>query len=169
MHCRLFFSFVYPIYVIKIINMGSALQVRQRPRVMSAATPLPRNKPSRLYFHTSISLYRLLPLYWLSSSLSLLFAWYEVQGIPTRVIIFLYIGTIAPLPGNGDADKELPPWVKAWLEPEVLVPILATIVVFIVGVVVICLTLARRNTPHRLRGQKDDYCMYGDVTTAFFF
>ncbi|XP_026733071.1 Down syndrome cell adhesion molecule-like protein Dscam2 isoform X14 [Trichoplusia ni] len=66
-------------------------------------------------------------------------------------------GTIAPLPGNFDGDKELPPWVKAWLEPEVLVPILATIVVFIVGVVVICLTLARRNTPHRLRGQKDTY------------
>ncbi|CAH3959184.1 unnamed protein product [Pieris brassicae] len=65
-------------------------------------------------------------------------------------------GTIAPLPGNTD-DKELPPWVKAWLEPEVLVPILATIVVFIVGMVVICLTLARRNTPHRLRGQKDVY------------
>ncbi|XP_038214382.1 Down syndrome cell adhesion molecule-like protein Dscam2 isoform X6 [Zerene cesonia] len=65
-------------------------------------------------------------------------------------------GTVAPLPGNGD-DKELPPWVKAWLEPEVLVPILATIVVFIVGMVVICLTLARRNTPHRLRGQKDGY------------
>ncbi|XP_068632811.1 cell adhesion molecule Dscam1 isoform X20 [Battus philenor] len=66
-------------------------------------------------------------------------------------------GTIAPLPGNADGDKELPIWVKAWLEPEVLVPILATIVVFIVGVVVICLTLARRNTPHRLRGQKDVY------------
>ncbi|XP_022815107.1 Down syndrome cell adhesion molecule-like protein Dscam2 isoform X25 [Spodoptera litura] len=66
-------------------------------------------------------------------------------------------GTIAPLPGNIGTDKELPPWVKAWLEPEVLVPILATIVVFIVGVVVICLTLARRNTPHRLRGQKDMY------------
>ncbi|XP_045495019.1 Down syndrome cell adhesion molecule-like protein Dscam2 [Colias croceus] len=65
-------------------------------------------------------------------------------------------GTVAPLPGNAD-DKELPPWVKAWLEPEVLVPILATIVVFIVGMVVICLTLARRNTPHRLRGQKDAY------------
>ncbi|CAK1540555.1 unnamed protein product [Leptosia nina] len=65
-------------------------------------------------------------------------------------------GTIAPLPGNAE-DKELPPWVKAWLEPEVLVPILATIVVFIVGMVVICLTLARRNTPHRLRGQKDYY------------
>ncbi|XP_047520331.1 Down syndrome cell adhesion molecule-like protein Dscam2 isoform X18 [Pieris napi] len=65
-------------------------------------------------------------------------------------------GTVAPLPGNSD-DKELPPWVKAWLEPEVLVPILATIVVFIVGMVVICLTLARRNTPHRLRGQKDVY------------
>ncbi|CAH2076527.1 unnamed protein product, partial [Iphiclides podalirius] len=61
-----------------------------------------------------------------------------------------FAGTVAPLPGNA-GDKELPPWVKAWLEPEVLVPILATIVVFIVGVVVICLTLARRNTPHRLR------------------
>ncbi|XP_069356474.1 cell adhesion molecule Dscam1 isoform X1 [Maniola hyperantus] len=66
-------------------------------------------------------------------------------------------GTIAPLPGNGDGDKELPMWVKAWLEPEVLVPILATVVVFIVGMVVICLTLARRNAPHRLRGQKDLY------------
>ncbi|KAJ8730753.1 hypothetical protein PYW08_002166 [Mythimna loreyi] len=66
-------------------------------------------------------------------------------------------GTIAPLPGNIGSDKELPPWIKAWLEPEVLVPILATIVVFIVGLVVICLTLARRNTPHRLRGQKDMY------------
>ncbi|XP_026315576.1 Down syndrome cell adhesion molecule-like protein Dscam2 isoform X9 [Hyposmocoma kahamanoa] len=66
-------------------------------------------------------------------------------------------GTIAPLPGNSYAGRELPPWVKAWLEPEVLVPILMTIVVFVVGVVVICLTLARRNTPHRLRGQKDVY------------
>ncbi|KAL0880928.1 hypothetical protein ABMA27_002096 [Loxostege sticticalis] len=66
-------------------------------------------------------------------------------------------GTVAPLPGNIGDEKELPPWVKAWLEPEVLVPILATIVVFIVGLVVICLTLARRNTPHRLRGQKDGY------------
>ncbi|CAH0714436.1 unnamed protein product, partial [Brenthis ino] len=66
-------------------------------------------------------------------------------------------GTIAPLPGNADGDKELPPWVRAWLEPEVLVPILATVVVFIVGMVVICLTLARRNTPHRLRGQKDEF------------
>ncbi|KAM3964156.1 LOW QUALITY PROTEIN: Down syndrome cell adhesion molecule 1 [Aphomia sociella] len=66
-------------------------------------------------------------------------------------------GTIAPLPNQIDGGKDLPPWVKAWLEPEVLVPILATIVVFIVGVVVICLTLARRNTPHRLRGQKDVY------------
>ncbi|XP_059046492.1 cell adhesion molecule Dscam2 isoform X11 [Achroia grisella] len=66
-------------------------------------------------------------------------------------------GTIAPLPNNVDGGKDLPVWVKAWLEPEVLVPILATIVVFIVGVVVICLTLARRNAPHRLRGQKDVY------------
>ncbi|XP_053612837.1 cell adhesion molecule Dscam1 isoform X24 [Plodia interpunctella] len=66
-------------------------------------------------------------------------------------------GTIAPLPSNVDGGKDLPVWIKAWLEPEVLVPILATIVVFIVGVVVICLTLARRNTPHRLRGQKDVY------------
>ncbi|XP_060803952.1 cell adhesion molecule Dscam2 isoform X9 [Amyelois transitella] len=66
-------------------------------------------------------------------------------------------GTIAPLPNNVDSGKDLPVWIKAWLEPEVLVPILATIVVFIVGVVVICLTLARRNTPHRLRGQKDVY------------
>lgn len=76
--------------------------------------------------------------------------------------LLIYIsGTIAPLPGNANGNKELPTWIKAWLEPEVLVPILATIVVFIVGVVVICLTLARRNTPHRLRGQKDVYCMYG--------
>lgn len=79
------------------------------------------------------------------------------------------IGTIAPLPGNIGSDKELPPWIKAWLEPEVLVPILATIVVFIVGVVVICLTLARRNTPHRLRGQKDLYCMYGGHGTPLYY
>ncbi|XP_045447571.1 Down syndrome cell adhesion molecule-like protein Dscam2 [Melitaea cinxia] len=65
-------------------------------------------------------------------------------------------GTVAPLPGDA-TDRDLPPWARAWLEPEVLVPILATIVVFIVGMVVICLTLARRNTPHRLRGQKDAY------------
>lgn len=86
----------------------------------------------------------------------------------TKVKNVIVIGTIAPLPGNADGDKELPLWVKAWLEPEVLVPILATIVVFIVGVVVICLTLARRNTPHRLRGQKDAYCMYGAIAHRFF-
>lgn len=73
------------------------------------------------------------------------------------------------MPGNAYEGKELPPWVKAWLEPEVLVPILATIVVFIVGLVVICLTLARRNAPHRLRGQKDVYCMYGGMDHRFIY
>lgn len=89
-------------------------------------------------------------------------------GPPQRYLFFNIVGTVAPLPGNIGDEKELPPWVKAWLEPEVLVPILATIVVFIVGLVVICLTLARRNTPHRLRGQKDGYCMYG-ARAAFLF
>lgn len=81
------------------------------------------------------------------------------------LIIFfsLQIGTVAPLPGSGISsitNAEIPVWLKAWLEPEVLVPILATIVVLIVGIVVICVTLARRHQPQRLRGQKDVYCMY---------
>lgn len=70
---------------------------------------------------------------------------------------------MAPLPGgtiHGISDAEIVVWLKAWLEPEVLVPILATIVVLIVGIVVICVTLARRHQPQRLRGQKDVYCMY---------
>lgn len=67
------------------------------------------------------------------------------------------------MPGGGIVgitEAQIPVWLKAWLEPEVLVPILATIVVLVVGIVVICVTLARRHQPHRLRGQKDVYCMY---------
>ncbi|XP_034950759.1 Down syndrome cell adhesion molecule-like protein Dscam2 isoform X24 [Chelonus insularis] len=68
-------------------------------------------------------------------------------------------GTIAPPVrnnGNENADvRRYFPWLPAWLDINVVVPVGATVVVIIVGIVVICVALSRRTRgpeQTRLRG-----------------
>ncbi|XP_015172317.1 PREDICTED: Down syndrome cell adhesion molecule-like protein Dscam2 isoform X36 [Polistes dominula] len=68
-------------------------------------------------------------------------------------------GTIAPPVRNGgneDTDvRRYFPWLPSWLDVNVVVPVGATIVVIIVGIVVICVALSRRTRgpeQTRLRG-----------------
>ncbi|XP_043801768.1 Down syndrome cell adhesion molecule-like protein Dscam2 isoform X18 [Apis laboriosa] len=68
-------------------------------------------------------------------------------------------GTIAPPVRNGDNDstdvRRYFPWLPGWLDVNVVVPVGATIVVIIVGIVVICVALSRRTRgpeQTRLRG-----------------
>ncbi|XP_067215052.1 cell adhesion molecule Dscam1 isoform X3 [Linepithema humile] len=70
-------------------------------------------------------------------------------------------GTIAPPVRNDGADngqnnvRHYFPWLPSWLDVNVVVPVGATIVVIIVGIVVICVALSRRTRgpeQTRLRG-----------------
>ncbi|KAK0071788.1 hypothetical protein PV326_000859, partial [Microctonus aethiopoides] len=68
-------------------------------------------------------------------------------------------GTIAPPVRNGGNEKtdvrRFFPWLPTWLDVNIVVPVGATIVVIIVGIVVICVALSRRTRgpeQTRLRG-----------------
>ncbi|XP_025152772.1 Down syndrome cell adhesion molecule-like protein Dscam2 isoform X23 [Harpegnathos saltator] len=68
-------------------------------------------------------------------------------------------GTIAPPVRNGGNDntdvRRYFPWLPSWLDVNVVVPVGATVVVIIVGIVVICVALSRRTRgpeQTRLRG-----------------
>ncbi|XP_024939073.1 Down syndrome cell adhesion molecule-like protein Dscam2 isoform X7 [Cephus cinctus] len=68
-------------------------------------------------------------------------------------------GTIAPPVRSGGTEntdvRRYFPWLPAWLDVNVVVPVGATIVVIIVGIVVICVALSRRTRgpeQTRLRG-----------------
>ncbi|XP_014598790.1 PREDICTED: Down syndrome cell adhesion molecule-like protein Dscam2 isoform X6 [Polistes canadensis] len=68
-------------------------------------------------------------------------------------------GTIAPPVRNGGNEntdvRRYFPWLPSWLDVNVVVPVGATIVVIIVGIVVICVALSRRTRgpeQTRLRG-----------------
>ncbi|XP_025268084.1 Down syndrome cell adhesion molecule-like protein Dscam2 isoform X24 [Camponotus floridanus] len=69
-------------------------------------------------------------------------------------------GTIAPPVRNGGNDNAADvrryfPWLPSWLDVNVVVPVGATVVVIIVGIVVICVALSRRTRgpeQTRLRG-----------------
>ncbi|XP_018394808.1 PREDICTED: Down syndrome cell adhesion molecule-like protein Dscam2 [Cyphomyrmex costatus] len=69
-------------------------------------------------------------------------------------------GTIAPPIRNGGNDNTADvrryfPWLPSWLDVNVVVPVGATVVVIIVGIVVICVALSRRTRgpeQTRLRG-----------------
>ncbi|XP_063975858.1 cell adhesion molecule Dscam1 isoform X3 [Diachasmimorpha longicaudata] len=68
-------------------------------------------------------------------------------------------GTIAPPVRNGGTEntdvRRFFPWVPTWLDVNVVVPVGATIVVIVVGIVVICVALSRRSRgpeQTRLRG-----------------
>ncbi|XP_071626181.1 Down syndrome cell adhesion molecule 1 isoform X6 [Temnothorax longispinosus] len=68
-------------------------------------------------------------------------------------------GTIAPPVRNGNENsadvRRYFPWLPSWLDVNVVVPVGATVVVIIVGIVVICVALSRRTRgpeQTRLRG-----------------
>lgn len=65
-------------------------------------------------------------------------------------------GDIAMNDGGRDVDvRRFFPWVPGWLDINVVVPVGATVVVIIVGIVVICVALSRRTRgpeQTRLRG-----------------
>ncbi|XP_017767409.1 PREDICTED: Down syndrome cell adhesion molecule-like protein Dscam2 isoform X2 [Eufriesea mexicana] len=68
-------------------------------------------------------------------------------------------GTIAPPVRNGGNDntdvRRYFPWLPSWIDVNVVVPVGATVVVIIVGIVVICVALSRRTRgpeQTRLRG-----------------
>lgn len=87
-------------------------------------------------------------------------------------------GTIAPPVRNGDNDstdvRRYFPWLPGWLDVNVVVPVGATIVVIIVGIVVICVALSRRTRgpeQTRLRGisSADEKYYEGQCIPIFFY
>lgn len=93
-------------------------------------------------------------------------------------LFVLYTGTIAP-PVRNDDNKNTDvrryfPWLPSWLDVNVVVPVGATIVVIIVGIVVICVALSRRTRgpeQTRLRGisSADEKYYEGQCIPIFFF
>ncbi|EFN60720.1 Down syndrome cell adhesion molecule-like protein 1 [Camponotus floridanus] len=70
-------------------------------------------------------------------------------------------GTIAPPVRNGGNDNAADvrryfPWLPSWLDVNVVVPVGATVVVIIVGIVVICVALSRRTRGPEQTRLRDD-------------
>ncbi|XP_076297122.1 Down syndrome cell adhesion molecule 1 isoform X39 [Lasioglossum baleicum] len=69
-------------------------------------------------------------------------------------------GTIAPPVRNGGNDntdvRRYFPWLPGWLDVNVVVPVGATVVVIIVGIVVICVALSRRTRGPEQTRLRDD-------------
>lgn len=98
----------------------------------------------------------------------------------SRPFLSLRTGTIAPPVrngGNGDNTADVRryfPWLPSWLDVNVVVPVGATVVVIIVGIVVICVALSRRTRgpeQTRLRGisSADEKYYEGQCISIFFF
>lgn len=69
------------------------------------------------------------------------------------------LGTIAPardMPGM----RMLFPWIPDWVEWNIAVPVAATVVVVVVGIVVVCVALSRKaHGPLQTRLHSDCMCM----------
>lgn len=50
------------------------------------------------------------------------------------------------------------PWIPEWLDLNVMVPLIATIIVVTVGILVICVAFTRRRGDDMRNGPKDVYC-----------
>ena len=61
-------------------------------------------------------------------------------------------GVITNSGGDDKSGKRRIPWLPAWLDLEIIVPVGATIVVLCVGVLVICVALTRRKQPQMTPG-----------------
>lgn len=72
-------------------------------------------------------------------------------------VFSLFLGTIAPI-RESPGVKMLFPWIPDWVDLNIAVPVAATVVVVVVGIVVICVALSRRaNGPLQTRLRSD--CM----------
>ncbi|XP_058460396.1 cell adhesion molecule Dscam2 isoform X45 [Malaya genurostris] len=66
-------------------------------------------------------------------------------------------GTIAPNLSSIQPGVVYPPWIPHWIDLNVMVPLIATIIVVAVGVLVICVALSRRRDDDPRCGPKDVY------------
>ncbi|XP_055535113.1 cell adhesion molecule Dscam2 isoform X11 [Wyeomyia smithii] len=66
-------------------------------------------------------------------------------------------GTIAPNLGSIQPGVVYPPWIPHWIDLNVMVPLIATIIVVAVGVLVICVAISRRRDDDPRCGPKDVY------------
>ncbi|XP_021705587.1 Down syndrome cell adhesion molecule-like protein Dscam2 isoform X42 [Aedes aegypti] len=66
-------------------------------------------------------------------------------------------GTIAPNVGSIQPGVIYPPWIPHWIDLNVMVPLIATIIVVAVGVLVICVAISRRRDDDPRCGPKDVY------------
>jgi heme/copper-type cytochrome/quinol oxidase subunit 2 len=72
----------------------------------------------------------------------------------------LCLGTLMPpLNDQSSGMRSLIPWVPHWLDLNVMVPLIATVIVVAVGILVICVALTRRRDDDR-GGPKDVYCRF---------
>ena len=56
--------------------------------------------------------------------------------------------------------KHYVPWVPDWLDLNVMVPLIATVIVVAVGILVVCVALTRRGGDDNRNGPKDVYCRF---------
>ncbi|XP_055593971.1 cell adhesion molecule Dscam2 isoform X20 [Uranotaenia lowii] len=66
-------------------------------------------------------------------------------------------GTIAPNANSIQPGVVYPPWIPHWIDLNVMVPLIATIIVVAVGVLVICVAISRRRDDDGLCRPKDVY------------
>ncbi|XP_058174792.1 cell adhesion molecule Dscam2 [Anopheles ziemanni] len=66
-------------------------------------------------------------------------------------------GTIAPSFGSAQPGSMYPPWIPHWIDLNVMVPLIATVIVVAVGVLVICVAISRRRDDDPRCGPKDVY------------
>lgn len=90
------------------------------------------------------------------------------KGKPRFVFRFI-AGTIPPVRDAPDV-KMLFPWLPEWVDLNIAVPIAATIVVVVVGIVTICVALSRRTVlPSQTRLRNDCRSSCSAYKTAFVF
>uniref|UniRef100_A0A182NC81 Down syndrome cell adhesion molecule n=1 Tax=Anopheles dirus TaxID=7168 RepID=A0A182NC81_9DIPT len=66
-------------------------------------------------------------------------------------------GTVAPSFGSVQPGSIYPPWIPHWIDLNVMVPLIATVIVVAVGVLVICVAISRRRDDDPRCGPKDVY------------
>ncbi|XP_035788173.1 Down syndrome cell adhesion molecule-like protein Dscam2 isoform X30 [Anopheles albimanus] len=66
-------------------------------------------------------------------------------------------GTVAPSFGSVQPGSMYPPWIPHWIDLNVMVPLIATVIVVAVGVLVICVAISRRRDDDPRCGPKDVY------------
>ncbi|KAK9880038.1 hypothetical protein WA026_008552 [Henosepilachna vigintioctopunctata] len=72
---------------------------------------------------------------------------------------FIIIGTIAPV-RDSPTIKLLFPWIPEWVDWNIAVPVATTIVVVVVGIVVVCVALSRRDGSMTTRLRSDYDVVY---------